>query len=320
MKHAIIPALLLFMAIACPPLQAQPEPVVAPRLPANFVRQINPRATRFIASLDTGWWHSRTMGDLHDTTIIPWSMQLTDVIDAVRSTGDTSVSFGMRNHGEHVVTLVRSGWSYILEERYGGGGLAAVRMYKYVENQTLTVNASGQGTLRGDSTAWAQVMSSGILAANGPSTYSSTDSTEATMVSMSLHDVASRQRAQRLIVVSVDRHFRAPEPLRGTQWKIEAHLDDPRLVSSFAIGFHQTDRYVIAPCSDCHTTTWPYHMRSADSIQIWAQAAVCPTLCIGRTLPQYIMDVLGSTWGVIDDDTITFEGNGTEVILKRMDP
>lgn len=260
------------------------------------------------------------MKDLHDTTVIPWSIQLTDIINAVRTTGDTLISIGTKDHGERVVTITRAEWSYSFEERYAGGGLASIRMYKYVEDHTLMPSAPDQGTPRGDSASWAQVLSTGTLTANGYSTCSSADGAETTMASMSLQNVASRRLARRLIVVSIDHRPHASMQLGGTQWKVDVRLDNPRLASSFIIGFDRTELYVTAPCSDCHTTTWQYHLRSADSIQIWARASTCPALCMSKGLPQSVMDVLGSTWGVIDDDTITFEGNGNEVVLRRVDP
>lgn len=36
MKHTIVPTLFFLMTTACAPLLAQPEPVIAPRLPGNI--------------------------------------------------------------------------------------------------------------------------------------------------------------------------------------------------------------------------------------------------------------------------------------------
>lgn len=345
MKHTILPALCFLMATASASLMAQPEPVITPRLPGNIVRYVDPRAARFVASLSTGWWYSRTMKDLHDTTVIPWSMQLIDIVNAARATGDTLISVRTKGHGERVVVITRNDWSYVFGERYAGGGLAFIRMsmypttYKYpyeyeqyvyeqVEDRPPGINRPHfirrpqiNTANENDSLSWAQVLATGSMNDGGLVTYATAGDRETTTASMSIQYVEGQHEVERLTTISIERESMAPAFLAGTAWELDIPDNgSDGIHGPFIMRFHRTERYVTAQCSGCHTTTWQYHIRGADSIQIWTGPAVCETLCISSTLPQSISDILSSTWGVIDDDTITFERNGNEVILSRIDP
>lgn len=323
MKHAIIPALLCVMIIADTPLQAQPEPAPPPRLPGNVVRFVNPRAKRFVASLHTAWWGSRDMRDIHDTTIVPWAISLMDIVGAARNGSNTEVTVDTTEHGQCVVGLRGGGWSYVFGEDYAGSGLSSIRMYRYYDNVPFAADVYEPGgeDRTDDTLTWVRLLATGKRDTYGRITYVPDDGRTSTTASMTRQQTNGRQFARTMISVTITRTANPPADLLGTAWNVEFVVDDSDVLERpFTLHFDSTGRYVTAPCSDCHVTSWQYRMRGNDSIQIWASPGVCPTLCIPRSLPQSVMDTIGTTWGSIDGDTITFERIGEEVVLRRRDP
>lgn len=324
MKHAIIPVLLFVMFIAGTPLQAQPQPVHTPRLPGSMVRFVNPRAARFVTLLDSIWWGSRDMRDIHDTTIIPWAIPMMDIVNAARNGPDLNVTIDTMEHGQRTVGLSAGGWFYVFGEDSAGGGLSSIRMYRYYDNdlQLMTDAYEPGGEDRIDDTlTWIRLLATGTADAYGHVTYARTADSVHTIASMARQPGNDRQFGRTMVSVTISRAANPPSTLRGTAWNVEYPIDDPHVFERpFTIRFDSVDRYVTAPCSDCHTTTWQYQIHNIDSVQIWAAPGVCPTLCMPRSLPLRVMDIIGTTWGTIDDDTITFERNGEEIILRRMDP